>query len=71
MRDHTCDRKGPPAKVDESGDEPIARIYPACSVCGVPQMFDLTFTSKGTPGATQFQSRSAFRSDFFAPLLRL
>ena len=33
MRDHTCDRKGPPAKViDESGDEPITCIYPTCSV---------------------------------------
>ena len=38
---HTCDRKGPPAKViDESGDEPITCIYPTCSVCGVPQVFD-------------------------------
>ena len=35
MNDHTCDRKGPPAKViDESGDEPITRIYPTCSVRG-------------------------------------
>ena len=40
MSDHTCDRKGPPAKViDESGDEPITCIYPTCSVCGVPQVF--------------------------------
>ena len=38
--DHTCDRKGPPAKViDESGDEPITCIYPTCSVYGVPQVF--------------------------------
>ena len=42
MSDHTCDRKGPPAKViDESGDEPITCIYPTCSVCGVPQVFDV------------------------------
>jgi hypothetical protein len=38
MRDHACDRNGPPAKViDESGDEPITAIYPTCSACGVPQ----------------------------------
>jgi cation diffusion facilitator CzcD-associated flavoprotein CzcO len=42
MRDHTCDRKGPPAKViDESGDEATTYIYPTCSVCGVPQVFDI------------------------------
>ena len=41
MSDHTCNRKGPPAKViDESGAEPITGIYPTCSVCGVPQVFD-------------------------------
>jgi len=40
--DHTCNRKGPPEKlIDESGDEPITRIYPTCSVCGVPQVFDV------------------------------
>jgi hypothetical protein len=40
MSEYTCDRKGPPAKViDESGDEPITCIYPACSVCGMPQVF--------------------------------
>ena len=40
MGDHTCDRKGPPAKViDESCDEPITGIYPTCSVCGKPQVF--------------------------------
>ena len=33
MNDHTCDRKGPPAKViDETGEEPITWIYPTCSV---------------------------------------
>src|SRR5688572_25388327 len=38
MGEHVCDRKGPSAKVvDESGDEPITRIYPTCSVCGKPQ----------------------------------
>jgi hypothetical protein len=41
VNEHTCDRKGPPAKVvDESGDEPITCIYPTCSVCGMPQVFD-------------------------------
>jgi len=41
VSDHTCDRKGPPAKViDESGDEPITRIYPTCSMCGKPQVFE-------------------------------
>jgi hypothetical protein len=40
VSDHTCDRKGPPAKViDESYDPPITCIYPTCSVCGVPQVF--------------------------------
>jgi hypothetical protein len=40
VKRHTCDRKGPPAKViDESGDEPITCIYPTCSVRGVPQVF--------------------------------
>ena len=39
-RPHTCDRKGPPAKVvDETGDEPLTGIYPTCSVCGKPQVF--------------------------------
>ena len=47
MSDHTCDRKGPPAKViDESGDEPITSIYPTCSVCGVPQVFDTDTRTK-------------------------
>jgi len=47
MSDHTCDRKGPPAKViDESGDEPITCIYPTCSVCGVPQVFDADTRTK-------------------------
>jgi hypothetical protein len=33
MHEHAGDRKGPPAKViDESGDEPITRIYPTCSL---------------------------------------
>jgi len=37
---HTCDRKGPPETViDASGDEPVPRIYPTCSVCGKPQAF--------------------------------
>ncbi len=37
---HTCDRKGPPAKViDESGDKPIKPIYATCSVCRKPQVF--------------------------------
>ena len=40
VRDHTCDRKGPPAKViDDPDGESITRIFPTCSVCGVPQMF--------------------------------
>jgi hypothetical protein len=44
---HTCDRKGPPEKViDESGDEPITRIYPTCSVCGVPQVFERTASAR-------------------------
>lgn len=39
MSDHVCDRKGPRAKVvDESGDAPITRIYPTCSLCGMPQI---------------------------------
>ena len=39
-RDHTCDRKGPPAKViDDPDGESITRIYPTCSACGVPQVF--------------------------------
>jgi hypothetical protein len=25
--------------IDESCGEPINRIYPTCSVCGVPQVF--------------------------------
>ena len=30
--DHTCDRKGRPAKViDDSGEESLTRIYPTCS----------------------------------------
>ena len=43
MNDHTCDRKGPPDRfIDKSGDEPITRIYiyPTCSVCGKPQVFN-------------------------------
>jgi hypothetical protein len=40
VRDHTCDRKGPPAKVidDPDGDQEITCIYPTCSVCGKPQL---------------------------------
>ena len=39
MNDHTCDRKGPPAKaLDESRDEPMTGIDPTCSVCGKPQV---------------------------------
>lgn len=39
LSEHTCDRKGPPEKViDESGDEPITRVYPTCSECGKPQV---------------------------------
>ncbi len=46
MNDHTCDRKGPPAKaIDESRDEPITGIYPTCSVCG-QVLFVGTRTSK-------------------------
>jgi len=26
--------------IDEAGDEPITVIYPTCSVCGVPRIFD-------------------------------
>jgi hypothetical protein len=41
VSEHTCDRKGLPAQViDESGDEPITHIYPTCSVCGKPQVFE-------------------------------
>jgi hypothetical protein len=41
VNDHICDRKGPPEKIiDESGDEPIARICPTCSVCRKPQVFN-------------------------------
>lgn len=39
--EHTCDAKGRPEKVvDESGDEPLTGIYPTCSVCGKPQVFE-------------------------------
>ena len=37
---HVCDRRGRPERVvDESRDPPITGLYPACSVCGVPQVF--------------------------------
>ena len=29
-----------------SGDEPITRVYPTCSVCGVPQAFAGTRTEQ-------------------------
>lgn len=42
MTDHTCDRKGSPGKVvNEAGDGPMTGLYPTCSVCGVPQVFEL------------------------------
>ena len=42
MRDHTCDRKRKTAKVidDPDGDQEITRIFPTCSFCGVPQVFE-------------------------------
>ena len=50
MKKHTCDRKGPPAKViDESCDKPITRIYPTRSVCGVPQVFAKTRAVNALP----------------------
>jgi hypothetical protein len=42
---HVCDRGGPrKCVVDESHDPPITGIYPTCSVCGVPQVFDVPRT---------------------------
>lgn len=37
--DHECDRKGRSERiVDETGDKPITRIAPTCSVCRKPQV---------------------------------
>jgi hypothetical protein len=41
LKPHVCDARGLPAKVvAESDGAAITRIYPTCSTCGKPQVFD-------------------------------
>jgi hypothetical protein len=41
VRQHICDRNGRPEKVvDRTGERPLVRLYPTCSLCGMPQVID-------------------------------